>query len=162
MNVSTFGKVYLLFTLGTVLYIIKHGSPCHTQLPPFGPRLMRAKALFGQMAQDCMKELVVYAKTIPPHKLQQVVKVSCAAYFSCMHLWDDNDRKPALDCITGIALNESSDLYAKLKLPREHGLAARDGLRCMYEVANKVGLKREAVDDAVAVGTKGMLSFGWK
>ncbi|KAL3215669.1 hypothetical protein MRX96_033513 [Rhipicephalus microplus] len=89
---------------------------------------MRAKALFGQMAQDCMKELVVYAKTIPPHKLQQVVKVSCAAYFSCMHLWDDNDRKP----------------------------------RCMYEVANKVGLKREAVDDAVAVGTKGMLSFGWK
>ncbi|XP_077492775.1 uncharacterized protein LOC144103928 isoform X5 [Amblyomma americanum] len=53
--------------------LLDPAGTCNTRLPPFGPRLFRAKVLFGEAMRLCSKELLAVAKTIPPHKLNKLL-----------------------------------------------------------------------------------------
>ncbi|XP_054934475.1 uncharacterized protein [Dermacentor andersoni] len=130
-------------------YIMNPGSSCRTQLPPMGPRLLQAKAFFGKAVRECKNEMLAYAKTIPPHKLRQVVQVACSIYHSCMSSVKEQHIDP------------SSLYYTKVKLPIEFGYASRDFVRCLGNVTKNSGLTITAIDDAVTFAMKAMLSFGW-
>ncbi|KAL1421761.1 hypothetical protein MTO96_022810 [Rhipicephalus appendiculatus] len=58
-----------IFACMLVASFVRHGSPCNYQLPPLGPRLLRSKALFGDVMRTCQNEIVEVAKSIPPTKL---------------------------------------------------------------------------------------------
>ncbi|XP_054934474.1 uncharacterized protein [Dermacentor andersoni] len=142
-------------------YIMNPGSSCRTQLPPMGPRLLQAKAFFGKAVRECKNEMLAYAKTIPPHKLRQVVQVACSIYHSCMSSVKEQHIDPAVECNVSKTLNESSLYYTKVKLPIEFGYASRDFVRCLGNVTKNSGLTITAIDDAVTFAMKAMLSFGW-
>ncbi|XP_075532238.1 uncharacterized protein LOC142564918 isoform X2 [Dermacentor variabilis] len=38
-------------------------------IPAFGPRLLTAKAVFGNIMRRCHKEILEYTKTLPPQKV---------------------------------------------------------------------------------------------
>ncbi|KAL3210004.1 hypothetical protein MRX96_037484 [Rhipicephalus microplus] len=40
-------------------------------LPPLGPRLLNAKAAFGEFMRKCHKEIIDYMKTVPPHMVRR-------------------------------------------------------------------------------------------
>ncbi|XP_070382711.1 uncharacterized protein [Dermacentor albipictus] len=137
------------------------GSTCRTQLPPVGPRLLRAKALFGDIMRTCKKEVLAYAKYIPPQKLRHVVPIVCEIYNCCRPLGEDSNIKPMVDCIVSKTRNQSSLLYTKVKLSPNFGNAARDSTVCLGKVAGKSGWGLQTIDDGAAVGVKFVYSFGW-
>ncbi|XP_075532239.1 uncharacterized protein LOC142564918 isoform X3 [Dermacentor variabilis] len=66
------GFAALIIVFGAMQYIVDPGSTCKTQLPPFGPRLLTAKAVFGNIMRRCHKEILEYTKTLPPQKVAKV------------------------------------------------------------------------------------------
>ncbi|XP_075728413.1 uncharacterized protein LOC142769231 isoform X2 [Rhipicephalus microplus] len=125
------------------------GRTCKTQLPPFGPRLLRAKALFGETIRACKKEFVAYAKEIPPEKLRHVLVMVCTQYHKCRSL------------ITTEEFRTSSSHYMHLNFTKEYVNAANNTLTCVLNHISNSTLNVQAVDDATAFALKAVVNFGW-
>ncbi|XP_077492773.1 uncharacterized protein LOC144103928 isoform X3 [Amblyomma americanum] len=118
--------------------LLDPAGTCNTRLPPFGPRLFRAKVLFGEAMRLCSKELLAVAKTIPPHKLNKLLVMSCMWYNKCKDAIQENTKEPFLDCIlVGV---------------RYEG--------CLKALIGP-SVDRQAIDDAVAFARQAILTFGW-
>nr|XP_054934476.1 uncharacterized protein LOC129388366 [Dermacentor andersoni] len=133
------GFRYMTLALATIHMITDCGSTCPTQLPRVGPRLLRAKALFGDVMRMCKKEVLAYANCIPPQKLRHVVRIVCEIYNCCRPLGEDSNFKPMADCIVSKTLNQV----------------------CLAKVAKKSGWGLQTIDDSTAFGVKFVYSFGW-
>ncbi|XP_077492774.1 uncharacterized protein LOC144103928 isoform X4 [Amblyomma americanum] len=117
--------------------LLDPAGTCNTRLPPFGPRLFRAKVLFGEAMRLCSKELLAVAKTIPPHKLNKF-----------------------LDCILVGVRYESAPVYRDLKISLAFKQAAEKAVGCLKALIGP-SVDRQAIDDAVAFARQAILTFGW-
>ncbi|KAK8763958.1 hypothetical protein V5799_033433, partial [Amblyomma americanum] len=63
-------SLFLKVNLGLLFLVaalITHNSfACYSPIPRHGPRLLRAKALFGAIMRDCHKEILHMVQKIPP------------------------------------------------------------------------------------------------
>nr|XP_054934004.1 uncharacterized protein LOC129388045 [Dermacentor andersoni] len=117
-----------IIILAAMLYFADPGSTCKTTLPPNGPRLMKAKAVFGDIMRTCKKEILEYTKTVPPQKVHQVLAIVCSMYNACLPLAEEQNLKPVFDCGLSMMMNKSSTLYTKLDLPIEYTYAGEKAL----------------------------------
>ncbi|KAL3216444.1 hypothetical protein MRX96_033087 [Rhipicephalus microplus] len=115
----------------------------------FGPRLLRAKALFGETIRTCKNEFVAYAKEIPPEKLRHVLVMVCTQYHKCRSL------------ITTEEFRTSSSHYMHLNFTKEYVNAANNTLTCVLNHISNSTLNVQAVDDATAFALKAVVNFGW-
>ncbi|XP_070383225.1 uncharacterized protein [Dermacentor albipictus] len=150
-----------IIVIAAMLYIADPGSTCKTKLPPIGPRLTKAKAAFGDVMRTCKKEILEYAKTVPPQKVHQVVEIVCSMYNACLPLAEEQNLKPALDCGLALLMNKSSLLYTKLQLPIEYTFAGEKALVCIVQVLTSNGAGIQATDDTVAFARRAILTYGW-
>ncbi|XP_075728412.1 uncharacterized protein LOC142769231 isoform X1 [Rhipicephalus microplus] len=137
------------------------GRTCKTQLPPFGPRLLRAKALFGETIRACKKEFVAYAKEIPPEKLRHVLVMVCTQYHKCRSLITTEEFRTSHECLIQTVRNESSSHYMHLNFTKEYVNAANNTLTCVLNHISNSTLNVQAVDDATAFALKAVVNFGW-
>ncbi|XP_054934470.1 uncharacterized protein [Dermacentor andersoni] len=154
---------YILFALVCTVtqYIVDPGSSCKAEMPPVGPRLLQAKALFGEVMRQCKKEIFVYLKSVPPHLLSKIIPISCAVYHECKRIHEGNELEPVVNCCISAFKNKSAPLYTKLNLSDAYGHGAEAGLVCTLKVAQERGAGLQALDDEIGFMRKAALSFGW-
>ncbi|XP_077492772.1 uncharacterized protein LOC144103928 isoform X2 [Amblyomma americanum] len=140
--------------------LLDPAGTCNTRLPPFGPRLFRAKVLFGEAMRLCSKELLAVAKTIPPHKLNKLLVMSCMWYNKCKDAIQENTKEPFLDCILVGVRYESAPVYRDLKISLAFKQAAEKAVGCLKALIGP-SVDRQAIDDAVAFARQAILTFGW-
>ncbi|XP_070383128.1 uncharacterized protein [Dermacentor albipictus] len=128
---------------------------------PVGPRLLTAKATFGEFMRRCTKEMHAYVKTVPPEKVHQLVPIACSMYNTCISLAEDKNLKPVLDCIHSMLMNKSSLLYTKLHLPIEYTNTGEKALVCFFNAVEGTGAGIQAVDDTVAFFRMAVFTYGW-
>ncbi|XP_075728340.1 uncharacterized protein LOC142769202 [Rhipicephalus microplus] len=129
-------------------------------LPPLGPRLLNAKAAFGEFMRKCHKEIIDYMKTVPPHMVRRIVPLACIEFRKCFPLMADQNYKPFLDCVLPINTNMSSVLYTKLNLTEKYAFTAKAGLECLVKVASELPYGVQAMDDAMTFGMRTIMTFG--
>ncbi|XP_075532235.1 uncharacterized protein LOC142564917 [Dermacentor variabilis] len=151
----------LIIIFAAMQYIVHHGSTCRTRLPPIGPRLLTAKATFGEFMRRCTKEMNAFTKTIPPHKLRQLVPIVCSMYNTCIALAEEKNLKPVLDCGMSMLMNKSSLLYTKLQLPIEYTYTGEKVMVCFFKVFESTGAGIQAVDDTTAFFRMTVFTYGW-
>ncbi|XP_049511217.1 uncharacterized protein LOC125939813 [Dermacentor silvarum] len=110
------------------LYILDSGTPCNTELPPVGPRLLRAKALFGEGMRVCKKEIVAYANTIPSQKIRKILQASCSAFNTCKTLAQEDNLEPAYQCLVSQAQSTTSPSALWLNMSDEYRDATQGAL----------------------------------
>ncbi|XP_075532076.1 uncharacterized protein LOC142564798 [Dermacentor variabilis] len=146
------------FILGAC--VVNSGSSCNTQLPRIGPRLLQAKALFGEIFRVCKEDLVAYAKTIPSDKLRFVMQMTCAQYNICKALIR-TEAQQSYDCMLEQVHNESSLHYTRLNLTKEHMHAADKAVACAWNIVGNSTAYIQALDDTTALIRHAALTFGW-
>ncbi|XP_050049955.1 uncharacterized protein [Dermacentor andersoni] len=159
--VSSMGFSSLIIIFAAMQYIVHPGSTCRTRLPPIGPRLLTAKATFGEVMRRCTKEMHAYSKTIPPQKLHQLVPILCSMYNTCIPLAEEKNLKPVLDCGLTMLMNKSSLLYTKLHLPIEYTYTGEKALVCFVNVLESTGAGIQAIDDTTAFFRMAVFTYGW-
>ncbi|XP_077529418.1 uncharacterized protein LOC144141799 isoform X2 [Haemaphysalis longicornis] len=131
-------------TLAQLLFVTSKpdcSSACNTQLPSIGPRLFRAKALFGDAMRLCKSEILRFARKIPPEQLGKLLQYSCSRYNIC---------KGNIEGYIGTPLNK---MFSCL----------------MQEIELKVCLRKfdtavsdlQTLDDTVAFARIAVLTYGW-
>ncbi|XP_077529422.1 uncharacterized protein LOC144141800 isoform X2 [Haemaphysalis longicornis] len=127
----------MLAQLLFVAWNLDCSSACNRQLPPIGPRLLRAKALFGEAVRACKNEMVQLIRKIPPQHLGKM--------FPCF-------MKKVED--TGKFAN------TKFNLSESSLSDARNVLLCLQKQdTEKFDL--QTVDDIMAFGRMVILTYGW-
>ncbi|KAK8763972.1 hypothetical protein V5799_033419, partial [Amblyomma americanum] len=87
---SLFLKVSLGLLFLVAALVTQKSFACNTPIPKNGPRLFRAKALFGDIVRDCHKELLYIFQKIHPKKLKLYLQYTCAITESCMNTIPEN------------------------------------------------------------------------
>ncbi|XP_075532265.1 uncharacterized protein LOC142564939 isoform X2 [Dermacentor variabilis] len=159
-----YGRMYakVLLILIIILFVVcfvNPGSSCNTRLPPLGPRLLRAKSLFGDFMRTCNKELVEMANIIRSTRFRKVVQISCRMYNTCKEsTWE---KIPIQDMTQAEFVEPSSEFYTDLKMPEEFRLGAANYMTCMHKMGMTLSVLPETMDDALAYGHKAIFAFGW-
>ncbi|KAL1421755.1 hypothetical protein MTO96_022804 [Rhipicephalus appendiculatus] len=144
------------------------------QPPPHGPRLMRAKVVFGDYMRLCSKELLEVAKNTPPTKVRKVILISCHMYNTCkeatlekMNLTEFKNTTPEeliipiFQCVHGAGQNLSSMYYTKLKMSDNFRKTAGNSMMCAMNMWKTKPITPEAMEDSITFGLKALLAFGW-
>ncbi|XP_075532231.1 uncharacterized protein LOC142564915 isoform X2 [Dermacentor variabilis] len=158
MQVLSLGFISSVMAFASIQYIADPAASCKAQLPPFGPRLLTAKAIFGEAMRGCMKEMVAFVRTVPSEK---VLYMECQIYNTCIPLAEEHNWQPAIDCAVPMLQNKSSFLYTKIRLPLECGYKAEKALICMAKAIESTGAGLQGIDDAFTLGMKTFLTLGW-
>ncbi|XP_077529419.1 uncharacterized protein LOC144141799 isoform X3 [Haemaphysalis longicornis] len=127
-------------TLAQLLFVTSKpdcSSACNTQLPSIGPRLFRAKALFGDAMRLCKSEILRFARKIPPEQLGKM--------FSCL--------MQEIELKTNFAT-------AKFNLSDSSGSDASNFLVCLRKFDTAVS-DLQTLDDTVAFARIAVLTYGW-
>ncbi|XP_075532020.1 uncharacterized protein LOC142564755 [Dermacentor variabilis] len=150
---------------------VNPGSSCNSQLPPLGPRLLRAKSLFGDFMRTCKKELVEMATIIRSTRLRKVVQVACRVYNTCKESTLGKVRRedmaqaayldPIIECLYDATQNTSSTFYTDLQMPEEFRVVSAIYVNCSRKMAKSGSVLLETLDDGIAYGQKAVYAFGW-
>ncbi|XP_070383319.1 uncharacterized protein [Dermacentor albipictus] len=98
------GFIGILYVMSCLLF--QQTMSCNRQLPPFGPRLFRAKALFGQAMRSCSKEILAAAKMIPSEKLGKLLFFACRLYNTCKDSIPEKEPEQLVECFLSGVRNE--------------------------------------------------------
>ncbi|XP_072140879.1 uncharacterized protein [Dermacentor andersoni] len=126
-----------------------------------GPRLLRAKTLFGDFMRACDKELVEMAKIIRSTMLRKLVQMSCRIYNSCKESTLEKIPSQILECLTDATQNTSSMFYTDLHMSEEFRLMSAKYMNCARKMVKSASVLPETMDDAIAYGPKAAFTFGW-
>ncbi|XP_070385031.1 uncharacterized protein [Dermacentor albipictus] len=127
-------RLGLLLSAPTLFLQLAFG--CYTPLPPLGPRLFRAKALFGNAMRVCHDDIVATVKLFPSSQIRKM-----------------------LDCVERDVQNKSAGVYTIAKLPYAVGPAFSRVLACVRD--NFGDTPYEVFTDSRALAIKAIHSFGW-
>ncbi|XP_054934472.1 uncharacterized protein [Dermacentor andersoni] len=159
MQASTLIQACLLVIFALLLCVLEPTSSCNTKLPR--PRLLQAKVLFGDAMRVCEKEIVEYAKNIPPHMLHKIIPISCAVYNECKWISQDKDLKPIIDCCISAYQNKSAPFYTRLNLSEAYAQAAEKSLVCILKATQDRRVGLQTLDDGIAFARITALAYGW-
>ncbi|XP_077529421.1 uncharacterized protein LOC144141800 isoform X1 [Haemaphysalis longicornis] len=153
----------MLAQLLFVAWNLDCSSACNRQLPPIGPRLLRAKALFGEAVRACKNEMVQLIRKIPPQHLGKLVIFSCANYNACKDSLEANLRTPLIEmfpCFMKKVEDTGKFANTKFNLSESSLSDARNVLLCLQKQdTEKFDL--QTVDDIMAFGRMVILTYGW-
>ncbi|KAL1487274.1 hypothetical protein MTO96_031022 [Rhipicephalus appendiculatus] len=136
---------------------------CEAETIPLclGPRLLHAKALFGDVMRGCHKELLTYVKTIPSEKLAKVMLVACAQYNVCKPLIRMETLNASADCMLRPVRNNSHPLYTRLNFTEEYKVAVIKAVGCAWKILGSSPAYVDASEEAAAFAHQALLAFGW-
>nr|XP_054918453.1 uncharacterized protein LOC129380707 isoform X1 [Dermacentor andersoni] len=149
-----------LFLLGASL--LGPSFSCNTKLPPLGPRLLSAKALFGEVMRVCKNYILAYAKTMAPDKVHRTILAFCTHYNTCKSFARNGAPELVYDCTLQVVRKQQGlSNVTSLHISEAHVETSQKALECMWKVYRSRPLDMQAMDDAVAVGRQAVLTFGW-
>ncbi|XP_075532240.1 uncharacterized protein LOC142564919 isoform X1 [Dermacentor variabilis] len=156
------GGIVVLLSVGLQLSIIHPDKACNDRLPPFGPRLLQAKAVFGDVARSCAKKILAYSKNIRSDMVRKLMALTCNHYNSCRHTALDGNVQPVLECfITGFD-NKSSLFYKYVNVTDALRVTAEELVNCTWKTGfSSRTTTVQAMDDFFTVARQGILSYGW-
>ncbi|XP_070383126.1 uncharacterized protein [Dermacentor albipictus] len=156
------GGIVVLLSAVLQLSIIHPDKACNEQLPPFGPRLLKAKAVFGDVARSCGKEILAYVKNIRSEMVRKLVALTCNHYNSCRHTALDGSVQPVLECIITGFDNKSSLFYKHVNVTDALRVAAEELVNCTWKTGfSSRTITVQALDDFFTVARQGILTYGW-
>ncbi|KAL3215672.1 hypothetical protein MRX96_033515 [Rhipicephalus microplus] len=144
--------------------LVDPGMPCRKKMPPLGPRLLRAKALFGNFMRECKDLIFAVAKAIPPPKVHEVTERGCRLYNACKPSTNEAQPDVLYDCLN-LAFADAVRTFTVISPPLPRGeeiqRAAQNYMVCGVGVAKKYSISLETLDDVMAVAYTAIHSFGW-
>ncbi|KAL1421760.1 hypothetical protein MTO96_022809 [Rhipicephalus appendiculatus] len=79
-------SVWKIIAITVMANAVNPGSTCNRQMPGIGPRLLSAKAVFGDVMRTCKKEIVELAKVVPSADVKRLVRGYCHYYNACKEM----------------------------------------------------------------------------
>ncbi|XP_077529542.1 uncharacterized protein LOC144141986 [Haemaphysalis longicornis] len=149
---------------GCIMVLLEVGSTCNTQVPPHGPRLMKAKKFFGDVMRRCSKEITAVVKQVQPSQARKLILWSCQFFNICKESVPAGiDARIAIhDCLVDVLRNESAPAYSRLKIPKkEYEEASIKAADCMWDVPGHEDDLMQVIDDVVAFGVRAAINYGW-
>ncbi|XP_075532242.1 uncharacterized protein LOC142564919 isoform X2 [Dermacentor variabilis] len=144
------GGIVVLLSVGLQLSIIHPDKACNDRLPPFGPRLLQAKAVFGDVARSCAKKILAYSKNIRSDMVRKLMALTCNHYNSCRHTALDGNVQP------------SSLFYKYVNVTDALRVTAEELVNCTWKTGfSSRTTTVQAMDDFFTVARQGILSYGW-
>ncbi|XP_070382681.1 uncharacterized protein [Dermacentor albipictus] len=134
---------------------------CNTKLPPLGPRLLSAKALFGEVMRVCKNHILAYAKTMAPDKVHRIIFAFCTHYNTCKSFARNGAPEVVYNCTLQVFRKQLIPNVTSLHTSEAYVEASQKALECLWKVYRTHPLDIQAMDDAIAVGRQAVLTFGW-
>ncbi|XP_075726761.1 uncharacterized protein LOC142768636 [Rhipicephalus microplus] len=153
------GLTYSLSVFVVLASLVNQGTSCKKQMPPFGPRLLRAKALFGNFMRDCKAELLDVAKAVPPQKVHEMAEMACRIYNACKPSVIETPPDVMYDCAYSVTQNVSHFTY--FGMPDQFQHIAKNYLACAQNSMKKYSVPLQTIDDVITVAYVAVHTFGW-
>ncbi|KAK8762933.1 hypothetical protein V5799_034459 [Amblyomma americanum] len=133
---------------------------CDSKLPPLGPRLFRAKALFGEAMKHCHGEFAAAAREFPSEKFRKFLHAFCQMLNVCKETIPEKTTELMNVCVQTHTKNRTGILYSEVGLSYSLGEKIQKIWNCFHE-KNMTSVPYEVTLDATTVGYFAALNFGW-
>ncbi|XP_077529416.1 uncharacterized protein LOC144141798 [Haemaphysalis longicornis] len=138
-------------------------SACNTRLPSIGPRLLKAKALFGEGMRHCKKEILKVVREVPAEQVAKLLRYSCSRYNACKDSFEERHGTPLIKMTACLKKNlEDNKTFFTTKFNLSDTFVP-DMIACMECVQkfDAMTTNLQTMDDTVTVMKTAIMTYGW-
>ncbi|XP_077529415.1 uncharacterized protein LOC144141797 [Haemaphysalis longicornis] len=142
---------------------LDHCSGCNTRLPSIGPRLLKAKTLFGEGVRLCKKEILKVVREVPAEQVAKLLRYSCSRYNACKDFFEDRHGTPLIKMTACLIqdLKDNETFYrTKFNLSDTFVPDMIAFLGCVQKF-DAVTTDRQTMDDTMTVIRTTIMTYGW-